>query len=99
MSVLKKARNDRNKRINVMIGEYVEKGYTFISRDNMSDFVLFYHHANNHLQDDVVFVSVHINPDGTYRDERINVPREGLLKVTEDVKDIKSNKIKSRRSE
>lgn len=90
---LRNMREERNRKINVMIGEYVEKGYTFISRDNMSDYVLFYHHANNHLQDDVVFVSVHVAPDGKYIDNRISVPREGLFHVAEEVKNIKSKKV------
>lgn len=72
-----------------MITKYNDNGYTFINSNPDLGHALFYHHANNSLQDDVVFVNLELTASGI-KDERSNVSRRQLMRIAKELKDVKS---------
>jgi hypothetical protein len=84
-------RKEAHKRnFNLRIGNLVERGYTFLYSNPLMLKATLYHHANSHLQDDIVFVDVIGTENGRFTEERIRVPRDKLLSIADDVRDIES---------
>lgn len=80
-------------RFNAMIGTYVEKGYTFVRSNPGINRAIFYHHANNEIQDDIVFVDVQMEEE-TKTEHRTLISRSELFKIADEVRDIESLKQK-----
>lgn len=90
MSILEKLRKEQENRVSEfrkMIGTYAENGYTFLHANQPTGAAVFYHHAKNKFQDDVVFVEAKVDyEDWSVSDRRILISRESFLKMAEDLK-------------
>lgn len=84
----------QKKQFNNLIGKYVENGYIFVRSNPGLGYALFYHHANNEIQDDIVFVEVTLTKDNKIKDNRVLLSRSNLLKIAKEIKPIESLKQK-----
>lgn len=83
---------ERHANFNKVIGTYVERGYTFIEVYGRTTTAIFYHHANNELQDDIVLVEIAMDNKGEVTDDRIRITRKNFLKIATDMQDVVSLK-------
>lgn len=85
---IEEMKQQRKSQMNHMIGKYVENDYTFVEVHHAETTALFYHHANNKLQDDIIFVSVKIDREGLEIEHRTLITRDSLLKIAAANKDV-----------
>lgn len=84
-NLYERMKQERKSQMNRMIGKYVENDFTFVEVNHTETTALFYHHANNKLQDDIVFVSARMESDGSEIEHRILISRDKLLNMFNDI--------------
>ena len=85
----------RRKLFREMQLEYVENGYKFISSNPAIGEAVFYQHANNEMQDDIIFCRVTLDYErNTATNSRVKISRNQLMAIAGDLRDVPSFKQK-----